>query len=171
METHAELVAPCPPEVLFRHVVDLDRYPSWMQLVHRATREPDVAAWSVELRTRVGPLARSKRLRMVRTGLVPDRSVVFERAETDGRRHSPWVLRATVTPEVRDDGTGGDRTDEDGTGGDGTGEDDIARSRLVMHLSYGGALWTGGVLQRILDDEIRAGSERLLAIVSGETTR
>lgn len=161
METHAELVAPCPPEVLFRHVVDLDRYSSWMQLVHRAIREPDVAAWSVELRTRVGPLARSKRLRMVRTELVPDRSVVFERDETDGRRHSPWVLRATVAPEVRDDGTGDDRT----------GDDDMARSRLVMHLSYGGSLWTGGVLQRILDDEIRAASERLLELVSGETTR
>lgn len=146
MRTSATLDAPCPPGVLFAHVESLDRYPAWMSLVHAATAtEAGVdgsPAWSVELRTHLGPLARSKRLRMVRTTLVPDRSARFERRELDDRRHSPWELNAAVEP-----------TDEG--------------SRLVMELMYGGSLWTGGVLQRILDDEIRQGSARLLEIVSG----
>jgi hypothetical protein len=150
VETTADLVVPCPPAELFDHVATLDRYPPWMGLVHAAERVADDAgdpAWSVELRTRVGPLARSKRLRMVRTEVVPDRLARFERREVDGRRHSPWVLVATVEPS------------------------DGGASRLVMHLTYGGSLWTGGILQRVLDEEIRRGSERLLALVSGGPTR
>ena len=84
-------------------------------------------AWLVDLRGRLGPLARSKRLRMVRTQRTTDRAV-FERREADGKTHSPWVLDATVIP-----------TDEG--------------SRLVMHLHYGGSLW-GPVLERMLGDEI-----------------
>ena len=45
----------------------------------------DEPAWEVELRARVGPFARSKRLRMALTEMVTDRLVVFERAEIDGR--------------------------------------------------------------------------------------
>lgn len=158
MQTFARLDAPCRPEVLFRHISHLDRYPAWMSLVHRAELEPpgpgdppaggdgDGPAWLVELRARVGPLARSKRLRMVRTECVGGRSVTFERRELDGRAHSSWVLHADVEPVA-------------------------SGSRLTMHLSYGGSLWTGGVLQRILEDEIRAGSERLVALVTAERTR
>jgi hypothetical protein len=144
VETTATMIAPCEPSVLYEHVELLDRYPAWMPLVHDARRVDDERgdlAWTVELRTRVGPLARSKRLRMVRVAAEPDRSAVFERREVDGRSHSPWVLRADVAPV---------------DGG----------SRLTMHLSYGGSLWTGGVLQRILDDEIRRGSDALLRLVS-----
>lgn len=150
MQTSAELVAPCAPSVLAAHVTDLDRYPAWMGLVHEATAVGgDPPAWAVELRTRVGPLARSKRLRMARTVVhdAPDggRTVVFEREEHDGRSHAPWVLRVDLAPV------------EGGT-------------RLRMHLSYGGSLWTGGILQRVLDDEIRRGSERLLTLVSDGPT-
>lgn len=149
MQTTAELVAACSPATLYAHVCSLDRYPPWMSLVHDVTpvdATDDRPAWIVELRTRVGPLARSKRLRMVRTQAVEDRLAVFERDEVDGRAHSPWVLRAEVTP--RDDG-----------------------SALAMHLSYGGSLWTGGVLQRILDDEIRSASATLQRLVSDAPTR
>ena len=155
MHTTATLDAPCPPEVLSAHVELLDRYPTWMSLVHRATpeRPGDAAgdaataqpAWDVELRTRVGPLARSKRLRMVRTVHEPGRRVVFERRELDGREHAPWQLAAVV-------------------------EDREPGCRLTMHLAYGGSLWTGGVLQRILDDEIRRASEQLLELVSSHPT-
>ena len=149
MRTTATLEAPCPPEVLSAHVESLDRYPVWMSLVHRATPEradtDERAAWDVELRTRVGPLARSKRLRMVRTVHDPGRRTVFERREVDGREHAPWQLTAIV--EECDPGC-----------------------RLTMHLAYGGALWTGGVLQRILDAEIRRASERLLELVSPHPT-
>jgi ribosome-associated toxin RatA of RatAB toxin-antitoxin module len=137
--------APCDPTSLFTFVDQLTDYPAWMPLAHEvqiAAAEPDGRlAWDVELRARVGPFARSKRLRMVRTQHDAEAAFVrFERVERDGRRHSPWVLDARVVPT-----------------GDGC--------RLDMHLHYGGALWTGGVMERVLADQIVAGRERLLALV------
>lgn len=121
-----------------------------MRLVHRVEALPADAlgpAWSVELRAHVGRLARSKRLRMVRVVRDDDR-VVFERHESDGRRHSPWVLTVTLAPAVVTDGAAG--------------------TRLAMHLHYGGRLWTGGVLERILADEIERGRDALVAVASGD---
>ncbi|MCB0955519.1 MAG: SRPBCC family protein [Ilumatobacter sp.] len=149
MDVHASLQAPCEPAALFAFVDDLARYPDWVDLVHRAEADDDGdggdggrPAWAVELRARLGPLARSKRLRMERTVHDTERHVaVFERVERDGRHHSPWVLRAEVV-------------------GDGEG------SALHMHLHYGGALWTGGLMERALTDQITAGRERLSALVS-----
>jgi len=143
MDIHASLDAPCTADALFAYVDDLDRYSQWSTLVHRAEVDAaDPAAWQVELRARIGPLARSKRLRMQRTARDPEAHlVVFERSETDGKRHAPWVLRAQV--------------DElDGV------------STLHMHLHYGGVLWTGGVLERVLADQITNGREQLLELVS-----
>jgi hypothetical protein len=91
----------------------------------------------------VGPLARSKRLRMTRTRLEPEHLAVFERAERDSRHHSPWILRAEVTPAP-------------------------AGSHLEMQLHYGGSLW-GAVIERLLRDEIDESRDRLLALVSGRT--
>jgi hypothetical protein len=147
MDVEASLAAPCSVEVLFAHVDDLGSYPEWIDLVHRAEPLPADGGrpcWDVELRARLGPFARSKRLRMVRSVHSPEKGlVVFERLEVDGRDHSPWVLSATVTPhEV------------------------LGGSRLDMNLHYGGGLWTGGVLERALTDQINAGSERLLRLVS-----
>jgi hypothetical protein len=65
--------------------------------------------------------------------------VRFERRELDGRRHSRWVLDAQV-----DEHAGG--------------------SALQMRLHYGGRLWTGGVLERALSDQIEQGRERLLLL-------
>jgi Polyketide cyclase / dehydrase and lipid transport len=144
VDVHAALEAPCPPDELFVFVDDLGRYPAWVDLVHRA--EPVVAddgahEWQIELRARIGPFARSKQLRMRRTVHDPDAHVaVFERREVDGRSHSPWVLRAEVTPTAEG-------------------------SALQMHLHYGGGLWTGGVLERALADQITNGRERLLNLV------
>ncbi len=144
MDVYADLSADCPADALFGFVDDLAQYPAWVDLVHKA--EPlaggERPAWSVELRARVGPLARSKRLRMERT--VHDQAagrVVFERVEADGKRHSPWVLSAQL----------------------GTAE---GLTTLTMHLHYGGGLWTGGVLERVLADQIRSGRDRLVALVS-----
>lgn len=150
VDVHASLDAPCAPTDLFVFVDDLARYPGWIDLVHRAERVdpndtlevPGPAEWQIELRGRIGPLTRSKRLRMQRTVHDADACVaVFERHEVDGRRHSPWVLRAEVVPVG-------------------------AGSALRMHLHYGGALWTGGVLERALADQIRDGRERLLTLVN-----
>lgn len=141
MDVHASLEAPCSADELFAFVDDLAKYPAWVDLVHRATPLDGAAEWQVELRARIGPLARSKQLRMRRTTLDPvGHAAVFERHETDGRRHSPWVLRAHVADV-----------------GDGCS--------LHMHLHYGGGLWTGGVLERALADQITNGRERLLALV------
>lgn len=145
MDVVAELTAPCGPDELYRWVEDLGTYPRWLEIVTRA--EPlgeevtGAPAWAVDLRGRLGPLARSKRLRMVRT--VHDGRVArFERAELDGRSHSPWILDAEV-----------------GSDGDG--------ARLRMHLHYGGALF-GPVLERVLRDEIERSRGRLLDLVTAD---
>lgn len=172
--------AQCDPDRLYRLVSDLTDYPAWMLLTHRV--EADVrgtdglAAWNVELRARVGPFARSKRLRMVRT--VHDgaaRRVRFERVEIDGRRHSDWVLNACVVsapdaspPDAGQPGSGQPDASQRGSGQPdasqpGSGQHD---SRLEMELHYGGALWTGGVMERVLAEQILAGRERLLSLVS-----
>jgi hypothetical protein len=123
-------------------VADLTRYPQWLDIVPRASTAPahpddDGPAWSVDLRGRLGPFARAKRLRMVRTVDDGDRHVRFERTEHDGRQHSPWVLDASID-------------EHDGA------------SVLTMRLHYGGRLWMPA-LDRILTDEIERSRPRLLA--------
>lgn len=145
VDVTAEMDAAAPPEALFAWVEDLARYPGWLGLVSRAEpveAHPDDGgpAWSIDLRARLGPLARAKRLRMVRTEHAAPHRATFERREHDGRDHSPWVLRAEVSP-----------------GGDG--------ARLVMHLHYGGALF-GPVLEKLLRDEIDRSRPRLAALVA-----
>ena len=142
MDVTATLEAPCAPAVMFECVSDLATYPQWLDIVPRAVSAPgteDQPAWTVDLRGRLGPFARSKRLRMVRTRLEPPHAVVFERQERDGRSHSPWTLAADVAPD-----------------GDG--------SRLTMRLHYGGGLW-GPIVERLLSDEIERSKPRLLALL------
>jgi hypothetical protein len=146
VDVTAELEADCAPEALFAWVDDLGRYPDWLDIVPRAeATSGDRPAWDVDLRGRLGPLARSKRLRMVRTVHQRPSTVVFEREERDGRSHAPWVLRAEVA-EV-------------------PGAE--PRSRLTMHLHYGGGLW-GPVLERLLGDEIERSRPRLLRRIAGD---
>jgi uncharacterized protein YndB with AHSA1/START domain len=144
MDVTADLLAPCSPERLFVWVDDLGHYPEWLDIVPRATpvdaQDGDPGpAWSVDLRGRLGPFARSKRLRMVRTVHEAPHRVQFERLEHDGRRHSPWVLEARVAP-------------------------DAGGSLLTMRLHYGGSL-VGPLVERLLADEIRQSKPRLLALV------
>jgi hypothetical protein len=138
----ASLEAPYPAPSVFRWVEDLERYPAWLDIVPRAvTADPHGAdagpAWSVDLRGRLGPFARAKRLRMVRTVHDAPRHARFERVEHDGRQHSAWVLDATV---------------------EGAGDE----STLTMRLHYGGRLWVPA-LDRLLADEIERSRPRLLA--------
>lgn len=148
MEIVRELVAPVPPAALFEHVGCLDAYPNWMPLIHEVQPLPadsdGAPVWSVELRATVGPFARSKRLRMRRTDFRKDELAVFERAENDGRHHSPWVLRAELTVT----------------------SSEPVQTTLTMTMMYGGSLWTGPVLERVLDDQVRQGSEALLELVT-----
>ena len=68
--------------------------------------------------------------------LEPGRRVRFERIQDDDRDHAEWVLTATVAP---------------GDGG----------ASVTTELTYTGGLWGSGVLQRVLDDEIRRGKDAL----------
>lgn len=146
MDVTAALDAPVAPVVLFPWVEDLTRYPEWLSIVPRAVPDPDVdGVWRIDLRARIGPLARSKRLRMVRTQLEAPSTVVFERQEDDGQDHSSWRLRAEVTPLAV------------------PGADDGAR--LTMHLHYGGRLFEP-LVERLLRDEIERSRARLLALLA-----
>jgi polyketide cyclase/dehydrase/lipid transport protein len=143
MDVSAELDAPCDPPLLFAWVDDLERYPQWLSIVPRAERDADDDnAWRIDLRGRMGPLSRSKRLRMVRTRHDAPTSAVFERDERDGQEHSVWRLQVEVVPI------------EDG-------------SRLVMRLHYGGRLWEP-LVERLLRDEIESSKARLLALIAAE---
>lgn len=144
MDVTETLEVGCPPAALFEWVAALDRYPDWLEIVARAEAAPAAdgdtgPAWLVDLRGRLGPLSRAKRLRMVRTEHDAPVKAVFERRELDGRDHAAWVLDATV-----------DATD----GG----------ARLIMRLHYGGGLW-GPVLARMLQDEVAHSRPRLAAAV------
>lgn len=150
------MIVPGRPETVFDLVDDLARYPEWMDLVHAvesaAATDPRRPAWAVELQAQVGPFARSKRLRMERTVYEADRRVVFERAEIDGRKHATWVLAASVVPAD--------------SGVESATESELEPSvELTMTLTYGGSLWTGAVLQRVLDDHVERGAEALRALL------
>jgi len=141
MDIVAELETSCGAERVCSWVDRLELYPRWLELVREARPvDGDDPAWVVDLRAKVGPLARSKRLRMVRTEHVHGVSAVFERRELDSRRHSPWVLRSTISG--------------------------ASSSRLVMSLHYGGGLWAP-VLERVLQAEVDAGRARLTALLTG----
>ena len=148
MDVTESLDAACSPEHLFSLVEDLGGYPAWLSIVPVAVADADAAvaddepldddagpAWLVELRGRIGPLARSKRLRMVRTIHEAPHRVRFERHERDGRDHAEWVLEGEVEP-----------TDEG--------------SRVTMHLHYGGG-FGDAVLERLLRQEIDHSRPRL----------
>jgi len=135
VEITAEVELEAAPELVRPLIRDLDRYPSWLSIVAKAASESeDSSAWAVELRGKVGPLARSKRLRMVRTIDEPEH-IRFERRERDGRQHSSWTLDAHVSATS-------------------------SGSHLVMVLRYGGG-FGGGIVERLLADEIEQSKVRL----------
>lgn len=148
MRVVADLEVPVPPERVWPHVELLDRYPPWMHLVHRVHRLGDdngEPVWDVELRARVGPFTRSKRLRMRRTIHEHGRFVRFERVEHDERDHAAWTLSTTL-------------------------EGDESSTTVRADLYYGGELWAGdGLLRRVLDDEIQRAKSRLSALLSQES--
>ena len=144
MDVTANVEVPVSAEKLFNYVSDLQNYESWLEMVysvkssdHDSTSSQDLKFWTVELRARLGPFARSKRLRMIRKICEAPYRVVFERAENDGRDHSAWVLSATVS-----------QTD--------------SGSSLQTNLHYSGSLFTGGLLERALADQIEQGREKLI---------
>ena len=149
MDQHFKVEAQAAPERLFPIVADLGRYPELLDIVHRvepAEPGPDGRpAWLVTLRAKLGPFARSKRLRMVRTELDEPYRVRFERAELDGRDHSSWVLEAQVEPAAT--------------------ASPSQRSAVTMALAYGGTLWTSA-LEGLLRDQVTDAVARLDALAA-----
>jgi hypothetical protein len=114
---------------------DLDGYPTWLSIVRHVERVSDEPAWLVDLSAGVGPLRRTKRVRMVRAADSPT-ALRFERSETDRRQHSAWILTATLQAPAPE------------------------RTRLTMHLHYGGLDWVP-LVGLALREEIRRAGPRL----------
>lgn len=127
-------------------VSDLSAYPQWTGLLHRVEAESvqpgEPRAWSVELRGKIGPFARSKRLRMVEVPGSSSDVLRFERSESDGRPHGEWNLDVSVR-SVNDTAT-----------------------HLVVVFEYRGRLWSTAV-ERLLKDEIEASKRRLSELATG----
>lgn len=143
-------VAASPDEVL-PWVSNLEAYPQWTQLLYRVDADPgDVPkledrsprAWLVELRGKIGPFARSKRLRMVQVPTNEVGHVRFERRERDGLDHGVWKFDVRLTP---------------------SGESAFTRVSAVFE--YEGRLWSGAI-ERLLRDEIEASKRRLSELVA-----
>lgn len=137
------------PEKLFEVVGDIGTYPHWLDVVSEVDPTEEGEAWLITLRARVGPFARSKRLRMVRTVHDPadeGKAAVarFERQETDGKEHSNWVLAARVEP-----------TNGDLAGNNGAPDH---RSLVTLDLSYEGSMWSG-----LLDGVLGSAADRATA--------
>ncbi len=126
-----ESVVRADTERVQRVLCDLTTYEHWLDLVDRVeTTDPadgDAGpAYAVTLIAKIGPFARRKRLRMVRTDSGDD-GATFERREIDGRHHSSWILGAHASE--------GDPTS------------------VTMRLAYGGGLWSEA-LEGVLENQI-----------------
>jgi uncharacterized protein YndB with AHSA1/START domain len=133
------------PERLFEAMSDLATYAHWMKLIERCEPADPFAgdagpAWWVTLRAKVGPFARSKRLRMVRTHTDAPHAARFERREIDGRTHSAWVMDATV-------------------------QSSQLGSVVTVDLSYSGGLWSGP-LDAVLGSQVDDAVPRLRQYIS-----
>lgn len=142
-----------PPTNVFPVLADLTHYRDLIGLIHKIEQDTDEATWIVTLRAKIGPLARSKRLRMRRTVCDAPHRVRFERDEVDGRSHSPWTLEATVEP-----GT------STGAGTDADASTTAESSTVTMVLAYGGSLWSP-MLNTVLDSQVEQAKAKLQEMV------
>ena len=140
MQYSSDVVVAVEPTRVYPYVADLARYVEWMPMVHEVETVGD-GVWNVELRAKVGVFARSKRLRMKRT-VNTSQHIVFERDEIDGKRHSPWTMAIALQATE-------------------------AGSVVTVDLSYGGTLWTAGILDRVLAAQVDAGKTGLARVVQG----
>lgn len=144
IDVRASMDVDVPADAVFRVVRDLATYPQWLDIVHQV--EPNESGsgqpgWNVELRAKIGPFARSKRLRMVRTVDEHPTRVTFERSELDGKKHARWVLTSEISAH-------------------------LGTTTLRVHLHYGGSLFDGGVVERVLADQIESGKIRLSRVLA-----
>jgi len=141
LNLRAEAVLPCSLERAAAELDRLDGYPTWLGIVLAVEScEPDATdtgpAWWVDLGGRLGPVSRTKRVRMVRTAHT-EREIRFERGEIDGRTHNRWVLEARLTPEAEE------------------------RTQVEMRVHYSGDRRVP-VLDRVLRQEVSRAGRRLV---------
>ncbi len=146
MRASASLAVGVDQTVLYSVVRDLTTYPEWLDIVHTVAELPAVshdsavAAYRVDLRAQLGPLHRSKRLRMERVR--DDGSIVqFDRRELDGRDHPRWQMTCSVSSNP-------------------------SGSIVEVELTYEGSLWVP-LLDRALSTEIERSKSRLVSYVIG----
>lgn len=137
-QTFSALV-PAPLQCVQAALADLRSYQHWLDLVDEVevaeSAEGDPGpAFLVTLIAKLGPFARRKRLRMVRTKSGPE-GATFERREVDGRDHSAWVLGATA---------------------------DGQPTTVAMRLAYGGSLWSDA-LESVLEAQVNGAVDALAA--------
>jgi len=94
----------------------------------------------VEMGASVGPLRRTKRLRMVRRVNEAER-IVFQRRETDGSSDHEWLLTVDLVPDEPE-----------------------LRTNVNVALHYGGTL--PPLVDRILAVEVGRAGPRLVRLVS-----
>ena len=149
MKHSSELFVDATPEVVVDVLADLSTYPSWNDLVAAAEvldQMPDDPgpAWRTTLTAKVGPFARSKQLRFVRSTLDSDdegtTNIGFSRNELDDRTHASWRMECTVSTH------------------------DESRTAVVHTLSYDGGLWVPA-LGGVLDGAIERATRRLPSYV------
>ena len=154
MKYDVEIDLPVAVGAVLPYIEDLTKYPLWMGLVHAVGPADDGGGHQVELRGKIGPFARSKRLRMIRVEQPDPHHIRFERHETDGRSHGQWVLQATLSSNS---------TDSDIANSDISNSDIMSPqsgTRLFITLNYEGSLWSS-VVERVLADEIERSKSRL----------
>ena len=115
MEQTINLKLQTSSDIVFEVVSDLETYPDWLDIVENVLAESN-DAWFVTLTAKIGPIKRSKKLRMIRT--VEDNTVNFIRQETHDREFSIWEMTSTVT------------------------ELSESSSNLLIELNYSGAYWS-----------------------------
>ena len=155
MDLSFEVDLACPRRVAFAELENLDGCPEWLGVVRRVERDGD--AWLVDMGARVGPLTRTKRVRMVRTVHEPPAYVCFERVEQDGREHSPWVLDATISAPATPDLDGVEETGEATEPGDHRDPGGGAACRVVLTLRYGGSSFAALLGPLLRSEAARAG--------------
>jgi hypothetical protein len=135
VDLHATADLTADRATAFAALADLGTYPHWLGIVAAAAPAGE-GAWLVDLRGKVGPFTKTKRVRMARTALDTAAGTVrFEREELDGRSHNPWILTGRAL-------------------GAGTG------SRVEVHVHYGGGLLLPGA-DLLLRQETRNAGARL----------
>lgn len=108
MNVEASFDAPCTPELLFSIVEDLTNITPWLDLLGGADPSPvdpsDAGpAWDATFAIKLGPLTKTKDVRLVRIVHTPPTDVVYERHEfpiegKDTSQIAMWRLTLRVTP-------------------------------------------------------------------------